>query len=138
MSDLRQPPDADRLPTLTEVLEFGPGDEVIFGLPDEVARVAVIDEPPAVIAAPPPAFDEAALMQRILDEVVLHVDAMFESRLREALAPALARAADGLIRDTRAELAPALREIVVAAALRAAAAVATPAHDEPEKSPLGV
>ena len=77
-------------------------------------------------------------MQRILDEVVLHVDAMFESRLREALAPALARAADGLIRDTRAELVPALREIVVAAALRAAAAVATPAHDEPEKSPLGV
>ncbi len=48
----------------------------------------------------------------MLRELQPRIDALFEARLREALAPALARVADGLIRDAREELAPALAELV--------------------------
>ncbi|CAD5373750.1 conserved hypothetical protein [Rubrivivax sp. A210] len=104
----RPPPGADRLPTLTEVIEFGP-DAVALPTAHELLSSAV-----AV-----PAVDEAALVQRVLAELGPRIDAMLEARLREALAPALARAADGLIRDARAELLPALGEIVGEAVSRA-------------------
>jgi alkylhydroperoxidase family enzyme len=55
----------------------------------------------------------------VLRELQPRLDEMLETRLREALAPALARAADGLIRDARGELAPALRDLVQAAVARA-------------------
>jgi hypothetical protein len=103
---------ADRLPTLTEVLELGR--ETAAGWPAPAALVAL----PAARPASTPA-DE--LVAQVLGLLEPRVGALLEARLREALAPALARAADGLIRDVRAELAPTLSSLVeeaVAQALR--------------------
>jgi hypothetical protein len=108
--------DVDRLPTLTEVLELG--------------RESAADMPAAASAGTPEQADAGAapcagtdsdLIAQVLALLEPRVGTLLESRLREALAPALARAADGLIRDVQAELAPLLRSLVeeaVAQALR--------------------
>jgi hypothetical protein len=73
-------------------------------------------------AAPPPAaatMDADALVAQVLAELAPRIDLMFEARLREALAPALAQAADALIRDTRGGLSATLRELVQEAVARA-------------------
>lgn len=96
-----------RLPTLTEVVLV------------PVADGGMVPVPRPAVAAP--ALDPGALAEQVLRELQPRIDALLEARLREALAPALARAADGLIRDTRRELAAAVRELVdqtVAAVLR--------------------
>ena len=51
----------------------------------------------------------------MLADLQRQLDLMLEVRLREALAPALARAADALIRDARKELTGALRDAVARA-----------------------
>ena len=48
----------------------------------------------------------------MLADLQRQLDLMLDVRLREALAPVLARAADALIRDARKELTAALREAV--------------------------
>lgn len=99
----------DRVPTLTEVLDFD--DEVMLAN----VRVDVLPTPP--VALPVAAADK--LSAEVLFELEQRVDSLFESRLREALAPALARAADGLIREARQELSAALRDLVDDAVTRA-------------------
>ena len=104
------PVSVDRLPTLTEVVELG-------AEPDAV----VLDEPPVAPvptapSAPPP--DRNALIEQVLAELVPRIDGLLEMRLREALAPALARAADGLIRDARTELSSTLQDLVREAVAR--------------------
>lgn len=84
----------DRLPTLTDVLHTG--DRVI-----DVARSQVVAENVS---------DDSALTQALLNSIQARVDTQFEARLREAIAPALARAVDGLLREIGPELALALRE----------------------------
>lgn len=167
-------PPADRLPTLTEVVEFagepwmgppavlrsGPAPDDLFApascpvapeaeaggawfaeaSPMSVALVELASRPPQAdpqqdsLPHPAPAaildgcpqpslshavLDEEQLAERVLAEVQDRLDALFESRMREALAPALARAADGLIRDLRPELTLALRDLVHDAVARA-------------------
>ncbi len=88
----------DGLPTLTEVLELGR------------ASAAGVPHP-----------GDTDLVAQVLAALEPRIGALLETRLREALAPALARVADGLIREARAELAPTLRSVVeeaVAQALR--------------------
>jgi hypothetical protein len=96
---------ADRLPTLTEVVELG----------QREGGAALEVEPPA---APSP-IDSDRLVARVCGELERHIDVLFEARLREALAPALARAADGLIHDARHDLALAVRQLVEDAVARA-------------------
>lgn len=118
---LRSLPAADRLPTLTEVVQLAqdpwaaappaPLQEICSSGPAE----------PGVPEAPSPApvLDEDAIFRRVLFALDQRLDAAFEARLREALAPALARAADGLIRELRPELTQALHEMVHVAVSRA-------------------
>jgi hypothetical protein len=104
-------PEADRLPTLTDVLELG----------CDVADAAPPLAAAAFVAPQPVGATGSDLVDQVLAALQPRVSALLEVRLREALAPVLARAADGLIRDTRAELAPVLRGLVeeaVAQALR--------------------
>jgi hypothetical protein len=63
----------------------------------------------------PLASVEDAWRKRILADVQRQVDQMLEVRLREALAPALTRLTDALVRDARAELAAALNDVVARA-----------------------
>ena len=48
----------------------------------------------------------------MLADLQRQVELMLEVRLREALAPILARATDALVRDARKELTAAMRDIV--------------------------
>lgn len=92
---------ADRVPTLTEVVEFL--DATVRPLQQQPRPVGVVND----------------LSAEMLFELEQRIDSLFESRLREALAPALARAADGLIREARLELSGALRGLVDDAVTRA-------------------
>lgn len=121
VNDDLPPHSADRMPTLTEVLELEP-----TSAPDEAADV-LNDEPaplPSEVPVAPagvaePTLDTQALVSEVLAELQPRIDMLFESRLREALAPALARAAEGLIREARGELGSALHELVHDAVQRA-------------------
>lgn len=84
----RLPPAA--VPTLTEVVD-------------------VVDVAEPALVAP---IDEDQLVQRVLLEIQRHVDLMIEFRLREALAPVLARAAQRIVDEGRAELSTTLRDVV--------------------------
>ncbi len=106
---------ADRLPTLTEVLELGR--ETATASPDGEAPTALAAVPET--AAEPGAGAAGDLVAQVLALLEPRLGALLETRLREALAPALARAADGLIRDVRAELAPTLRGLVEEAVAQA-------------------
>ena len=99
----------DRVPTLTEVLDVD--DQVLIGNARFDAR------PHQQLAPALSVADE--LSADVLFELEQRIDSLFESRLREALAPALARAADGLIREARLELSAALRDLVDDAVTRA-------------------
>lgn len=141
MSTGRPPPGS--IPTLTEVVPWPKG-----ALPAPVAAPVVVPAPmpapqpvaaaPAAVAtppvtapapvplpapaapAPPPveAVDATRLEQRVLADIQNQVDLMLEVRLREALAPALVRATDALVRDARKELTSTLRDIVAKAVAR--------------------
>jgi hypothetical protein len=107
------------IPTLTEVVPW-PGQAPIAPAPTlaPVAAVAPAVQPAtpppvtAVPLAPAAPINEAQLTQRVLADLQRQIDLMLEVRLREALAPVLARAADALIRDARKELTTALRDAV--------------------------
>ena len=119
VSDEWPPHSADRMPTLTEVVELeAPLDaDALAGGP------GAHNMPVSAEALPAPALesvpDTDALVSEVLSELQPRIDMLFESRLREALAPALARAAEGLIREARGELGSALRELVDDAVKRA-------------------
>ena len=133
------PPGADRVPTLTEVVELHamPAHGVPAGGAEESALLAEEVPPapdaargptpdawaaPAVPAPAPneqPLIDTQALVTEVLAELQPRLDMLFEARLREALAPALARAAEGLIREARGELGSALHGLVNDAVKRA-------------------
>ena len=165
MNDWAAPPSADRVPTLTEVVDLGGApepeagqqlgseataeqvfveaqDQREFVPPELIEGTPSVDwngidapsteAPPAPLpeAGPPvhsadaapaaaPAVDPAALVALALAELQPRLDMLLESRLREALAPALARAAEGLIRDARGELGTALNELLQDAVRRA-------------------
>ncbi len=122
-------PPAGSIPTLTEVVPW----------PDMATSPRVSPPAPAAVPspAPPPqpavavapesrsertaaasghavaaSLTEAELTERVLAHVHKQIDLVLEVRLREALAPALARATDALVRDARKELTVALRDVV--------------------------
>jgi hypothetical protein len=83
------------------------------------AASAPVPGPATAPAATRPATATAAataadiqLTQRVLVDLQRQVELMLEVRLREALAPILARASDALVRDARKELTAAMRDIV--------------------------
>jgi len=80
-----------------------------------LTEVVVVTPPvaPAPAPAPPPSEDE--LRKAILTDVQRQVDQLLEVRLREALAPAITRLTDALVREARGELASSLRDIVARA-----------------------
>jgi len=90
-------PQTARVPMLTEVVA------------GDAARAAA---PVDAAGADGAQCSDSDLVQSVLADLQQRVDLLLEYRLREALAPALARASDTLIRDMRIELASVLRDIV--------------------------
>lgn len=138
-----RPLSADRVPTLTEVVELdlsavpeagaaqtgadpaaadaeeevpAAAEPVPSSVP-EAASEAAPETLPAAAAAP--GVDTEALVAQVLAELQPRIDMLLETRLRAALAPALARVSDALLRDSHDGLATALRELVQDAVDRA-------------------
>jgi hypothetical protein len=97
------------VPTLTEVVDLG---EDVAAAPAPVPESSLRPPPSRETAAAIDGDAEAALAARVLERLQVQIDRMLEVRLREALAPALVRTADALVRDARRELVGALREAV--------------------------
>jgi ribosomal protein S13 len=95
-------PRAAGLPTLTEVLEL-----------QAAAR------PPLQAHAGVGASTATELSAEVMFELSQRIDSLLEARLREALSPALARVAEGLIQEARLELGHVLKELVEEAVTRA-------------------
>ncbi len=110
-----RPPAAARVPTLTEVVELMQ-EQVVA---DEPAAAATTSAEPLPFAAAPALVNLDELVAQVLGELQPRVDMLLETRLREALAPALANAAGALISDARDQLAQTLRELVREAAVGA-------------------
>lgn len=121
---LGRPPIPQRVPTLTEVVELArAAPAAVISGDAAVARELV---PPAAPQAPTghdiaaatralPMPSEDQLIERVLGDLQRQVELMLEYRMREVLAPALARLADALVRDARVELASTLRDMVARA-----------------------
>lgn len=120
-----------RLPVLTEVVELPPDAlPATHAEPPVPAPVEPAAEwrtrPPAVPAAEPsprapppaevpadaPAIDADALAQQVLAALQPRLDAWFEARVRDALAPALDRLAHGVAAEARDALGVSLRALV--------------------------
>jgi hypothetical protein len=107
------------LPTLTEVIElpepvpaFDPADAEAEALPEVTAPAA-----PETAAASfeLPHVVEEQIVQHVLADLQRHAELMLEYRLREALAPVLARLTESLIGELRQERAATLRDVVTRA-----------------------
>ena len=109
------------VPTLTEVVDWHDS-AAPPSTPSELGDEAAIADP-ALMAAPAAPAElplaslptEAELTEQVLMQVQRQLDLMIEYRMREALAPVLARATDGLVREARNELASTLRDVVARA-----------------------
>lgn len=84
-------------------------------VPDDVKPLAPAPAPEPPAARLAPAINEVALVRRVMQDLDGQIDLMFDHRMREVIAPALARAADALMADLRERLAVAVRDMVVKA-----------------------
>jgi hypothetical protein len=94
------------LPTLTEIITDLPAEPVAPIAPRVEAEVA----PEPLLAAA--LVQEGRIAQQVIERLQARVDVLFEHRLREALAPTMARVHAALADEARKELARLLREAV--------------------------
>ncbi len=106
-----------RVPTLTEVVAWPQGASPAPG--EGQLRLPAIEAQPAeadLVGHPMPLrVADEAVIEGVLIEVQRQVELMLDYRLREVLTPLLARAADSIVREARAELASTLRDVVARA-----------------------
>lgn len=100
VSAVRPPVPLDALPVLGEVVSAAPQQQPL----PQATTPAQQDAPPAV--------SEAQLAHRVLSDVQRQVDSMLEFRLKEAMAPLLARHTEAIARDLRDELNRTLKDVV--------------------------
>ena len=116
----------ERVPTLTEVVAWPESTSKGAPLPDlpvpaapggaePVAATPTPTPTPTPTRSLPPGVSEEQLVERVLADLQRQVDLMLDYRMREVLTPILSRAVDGILRDTRQELASTLRDAVARA-----------------------
>lgn len=117
MAEPRAHPAPTRLPTLTEVMQEGRGVPALRRVSEAAAPPVPERAAEAAAAADPGGtpVDEARIVEAVLSGLQQRVDLMLEYRLREALAPLLARATDAILQEARVELAHTLRDVVARA-----------------------
>jgi hypothetical protein len=116
MNPLSRPHPA-QVPTLTEVIEVDEFADLGQLGPQSVPSQTVPQPVPAPAAPQPIPLDslpvlEGQLAQRVLTDVQRQIDSMLEFRLREALAPVLARHSEAIVRELKDELARTMRDVV--------------------------
>lgn len=118
MSTARTPPPPRRVPTLTEVIDVQGtpplSEEEMIPLRDLQPLMAEADVVNTRAAASPaaPRMNEDQLIQRVFAELQWQVDVSLEQRLRDALAPSLARLTEALVQEIRTEMVSTLRDLV--------------------------
>jgi len=126
-------PHPAQVPTLTEVIDLDAPLAVpqVPAPPASAAAPSSAPTPAPAVRTPPisldslpvlaeavspaalqPEVSEAQLAHRVLADVQKQVDGMLEFRLREALAPVLARHTEAIVRDLRDELSRTLKDVV--------------------------
>jgi len=95
-----------QVPKLTEVVS------VPAAAPEAPAESVTARLAASRAAHAPEPSSEDQIVARVLADVQRQLDLVLESRVREALAPALTRLTDALVREARAELASTLRDVV--------------------------
>jgi hypothetical protein len=119
------------VPVLTEVIEIqppapaagvvapraapAPAASTVVAPPAPVSSATQVSAPvSATVPASPPADwpSEQQIAQKVLQDVQRQIDGMLDFRLREAMAPVLARHADSLVQELRAELSRTLGDVV--------------------------
>ena len=110
----RPPVPLDTLPVLGEVVASPAVPRPATSAPVAAPPVAqpTSAAPATAPEAAPPAFTEAQLAHRVLSDVQRQVDGMLEFRLKEAMAPVLARHTEAIVRDLRDELNRTLKDVV--------------------------
>ena len=103
----RPPVPLDTLPVLGEVVASPLGPQ-----PPAPAPTPAHAPAPVLQESVPPAITEAQLAHRVLSDVQRQVDGMLEFRLKEAMAPVLARHTEAIVRDLRDELNRTLKDVV--------------------------
>lgn len=117
-------PHPAQVPTLTEIIEeqvqppaLQPARPPLSldALPvlGEVVSQPTEPQPPTTQPqSVPSAVTEAQLAHRVLSDVQRQIDSMLEFRLKEAMAPLLARHTEAIARDLRDELNRTLKDVV--------------------------
>jgi hypothetical protein len=103
------PKPPQRVPTLTEVIRDLPAEPTAAPQPAAPARDAVV-APEALLAEV--WLQESRIAARVIERLQPRIDVLFEHRLREALAPMVARVYAAVADEARKELAHRLREAV--------------------------
>lgn len=106
----------DRVPTLTEVVAWPQAPAPAEArLPRPAVEGRPVEADMLTSSMPPLRAAEDQMIQQVLVEMQRQVELMLDYRLREVLTPLLARAADGIVREARVELASTLHDVVARA-----------------------
>ena len=106
-----EPKKPQRVPTLTEVIIDLPADQTSAAAPNAAgARVDAQVAPETLMAEA--LMQETRIVSKVIERLQPRIDVLFEHRLREALAPTVARVYAALADDVRKELARKIREAV--------------------------
>lgn len=105
-----EPKKPQRVPTLTEVIIDLPADQSSAAAPNTPARVDAQVAPETLMAEA--LMQETRIVSKVIERLQPRIDVLFEHRLREALAPTVARVYAALADDVRKELARKIREAV--------------------------
>jgi hypothetical protein len=105
-----EPKKPQRVPTLTEVIIDLPADQSSSVAPNAPARADAQVAPEALMAEA--LMQETRIVSKVIERLQPRIDVLFEHRLREALAPTVARVYAALADDVRKELARKIREAV--------------------------
>jgi hypothetical protein len=103
------PKPPQRVPTLTEVIRDLPKETAAPADPSAPTRDAAI-APDALLAEV--WLQESRIAAKVIERLQPRIDVLFEHRLREALAPLVARISAAVADEARKELAHRLREAV--------------------------
>jgi hypothetical protein len=105
-----EPKKAQRVPTLTEVIIDLPSGQSSAATPNAPARGDAQVAPETLMAEA--LMQETRIVSKVIERLQPRIDVLFEHRLREALAPTVARVYAALADDVRKELARKIREAV--------------------------
>ena len=103
-----EPKQPQRVPTLTEVIIDLPAEGT--NTPAAVSRGDAQVAPETLMAEA--MMQETRIVSKVIERLQPRIDVLFEHRLREALAPTVARIYAALADEMRKELARKLREAV--------------------------